>query len=152
MLNRILIFLTKHPDIETLNKCSWLFRSYETTPETSYDIITAAHDPWIAWIGEVVWNSGVEIKCTSCALDSDCLYQGNCFNDVCYCNKGRSGTYCEFEMACPMLATEKADKLGTNMLAFLQIEFNYKFVYPVKTQALWEVLTRNGFTKIRLHR
>ena len=55
-------------------------------------------------------------------------------------------------MACPMLATEKADKLGTSMLAFLQIEFNYKFVYSVKTQALWEVLTRNGFTKIRLHR
>ncbi|KAL7518889.1 hypothetical protein ACHAWX_003691 [Stephanocyclus meneghinianus] len=67
-----------HSEIKTSNECGWLFRSYQVSPETNYDIINAANDPWIAWTGEVVWDSQVAIECTTCSDDSDCSYQGTC--------------------------------------------------------------------------
>eukprot|EP00804_Cyclotella_cryptica_P028546 CCRYP_014805-RA/>CCRYP_014805-RA protein AED:0.07 eAED:0.07 QI:185/0.75/0.88/1/1/0.88/9/2294/790 len=106
-----------HPEIMTSNECGWLFRSYQVSSETNYDIINAANDPWIAWTGEVVWDSSVTIECTSCSDDSDCSYQGSCkwmgklipevaltshfifdanattgYYGVCSCNNGRSGS------------------------------------------------------------
>ena len=67
-----------HPDIETENECEWLFRSDQVDPETDFDVIAAAREPWTAWVGEAVFNAGVSIKCTTCVEDSDCSYQGNC--------------------------------------------------------------------------
>ena len=67
-----------HPDIETENECEWLFRSDQVDPETDFDVIAAAREPWTAWVGEAVFNAGVSIKCTTCVEDSDCSYRGNC--------------------------------------------------------------------------
>lgn len=110
------VLFHKHPEIKTSNECGWLFRSYQVSTETNYDIINAANDLWIAWTGEVVWDSQVSIECTTCSDDSDCSYQGSCKlrddssywyssfisfslanvtgnNGVCSCNHGRRGEY-----------------------------------------------------------
>ena len=67
-----------HHDIETENECGWLFRSDQVDPETDFDVIAAARQPWTAWVGEAVFDASVSIKCTTCVENSDCSYQGNC--------------------------------------------------------------------------
>ena len=129
----------KHPDIENSNECGWLYRSNEVDPESDFDIVAAANEPWTAWTGEAVFGSQVNIKCTSCSDESDCSYQGKCklpnvglhslhshtlyitvtlkqigVNEQCVCDNNREGHFCEFDKPCAMLATEKAEKVGTH--------------------------------------
>ena len=72
------LLLNKHPDIENSNECGWLYRSSEVNPDSDFDIIAAANEPWIAWTGEAVFGSQVNVKCTFCSDESDCSYQGKC--------------------------------------------------------------------------
>lgn len=67
-----------HPDIKTSNECEWLFRSKEVDPDTDYDLIQTADDPWTAWVGEAAFDAEVKVKCTTCLESSHCSYKGDC--------------------------------------------------------------------------
>jgi hypothetical protein len=139
----------KHPDIVSDNECKWLFRSNQVSPETDYDIIEAANDPWTAWVGhgkvgEAVFGAQFNAKCTACLDNSDCSYQGTCksvnidmdllfflglqclivitgVSGRCSCYPGREGHFCEFERPCDVLATEKAEKVGKSVSSWQRL-------------------------------
>jgi hypothetical protein len=141
-----------HPDIKTSNECEWLFRSKEVDPDTDYDLIQTADDPWTAWVGEAAFDAEVKVKCTTCLESSHCSYKGDCkclellssskcnvlsftlfFRNLgvagrCVCNLARVGHYCEFDRPCPMLATEKAEKIGELLTDCYGIVYTYFLV------------------------
>ena len=102
-------WIFRHEDIHPQNECFWLWRSPQTQ---DYDIVTAAEGPWEAWIGEVKPLAEVAITCNECSERSDCNYHGHCVDSVCQCFETHFGDSCEFELPCPVLSTEKAQKFG----------------------------------------
>ena len=56
------------------------------------------------------FSTSLLLKCHSISVTNTGV------NERCVCNNGRVGHYCEFDKPCSMLATEKAEKIGTNCL------------------------------------
>ncbi|KAL9185555.1 hypothetical protein ACHAXT_003332 [Thalassiosira profunda] len=108
--SEIASWIFRYEDILPQNECFWLWRSPQTQ---DYDIVTAAEGPWEAWIGEVKPLAEVAITCNECSERSDCNYHGNCVDSVCQCFDTHFGDSCEFELPCPVLSTEKAQKFDS---------------------------------------
>lgn len=107
---RINVWVFSHPHILVENECSWLWRSSETL---DFDVMTTANTPWEAWVGELKPQAQVSMTCNECSALRDCSYHGSCNdNSVCICDEMHFGDTCAFTNPCPMLVTEKAQRIG----------------------------------------
>ena len=109
------------PDGKEENECSWLWRSSSTE---DFDILSTSDGAWEAWVGEVKPLVQVSITCNECSERPDCNYHGHCIDKVCECEDTYFGDSCQFEKACPSLATEKASSYGKCLL-YLSVMFFY---------------------------
>ena len=104
------------PDGKDENECSWLWRSFQTD---DYDILSTSEGAWEAWVGKVQPLVQISITSLECSEESDCNYHGSCVNSMCVCNDSWIGFYCEHQLPCPSLASEKAhDVFGKNRVVY----------------------------------
>jgi hypothetical protein len=83
------------------NPCSWLMKSKSTIP---FDITSA--DSWYWWSGVIEKNPLVSIECIQCHGQSGCNYNGQCVENICACEEGFYGTFCQYSKPCDVMRCE----------------------------------------------
>lgn len=114
-----------HPDILTspeedeAHDCGWLLRSANTD---SYDIIELAEESeFLIWKGLVESDYQVSIECNECEDSESCNYNGVCVSagdneEKCKCNERHFGLFCQFELPCKVLRSEKDDNTTLQLI------------------------------------
>eukprot|EP00984_Skeletonema_dohrnii_P035952 scaffold36362_cov155-Skeletonema_dohrnii-CCMP3373.AAC.6 len=97
-------------DIGEEHECNWLLRSDETDDFDLVELSTTEN--WFLWKGEIKQDYKIKVRCAECANDSDCNYFGKCVTETnvdqkCECFPGRFGVFCENEMPCEVIRSEK---------------------------------------------
>jgi len=97
-------------DIGEEHECNWLLRSDETDDFDLVELSTTEN--WFLWKGEIKQDYKIKVRCAECANDSDCNYFGKCVSETdvdqkCECFPGRFGVFCENEMPCEVIRSEK---------------------------------------------
>eukprot|EP00986_Skeletonema_menzelii_P019098 scaffold27063_cov200-Skeletonema_menzelii.AAC.2 len=97
-------------DADEINECNWLLRSGETEEFDLVELSTA--EQWFLWKGQIQKDYHFQVSCAECANDAECNYFGKCKSEPdvdqkCDCIPGRFGVFCEHEIPCEVIRSEK---------------------------------------------